>query len=58
MRRDGHHLSGHRPQSRRPAIGEREGFRTPSFFRYAIFALGMMLPAHLITMLALVLLDR
>jgi Na+/H+ antiporter NhaD/arsenite permease-like protein len=40
------------------AIAERDGFRTPSFLRYAIFALVMMLPAHLITTVALVLLER
>jgi Na+/H+ antiporter NhaD/arsenite permease-like protein len=40
------------------AIAERDGFRTPSFFRYAIFAFVMMLPAHVITTVALVLLER
>jgi Na+/H+ antiporter NhaD/arsenite permease-like protein len=40
------------------AIAERDGFRTPSFFRYAAFAFAMLLPAHLLTTLALVLLER
>ena len=46
----------------RPAVytikAEREGFRTPSFFRYTAFAFAVMLPAHLVTTLALALLDR
>jgi Na+/H+ antiporter NhaD/arsenite permease-like protein len=40
------------------AIAEREGFRTPNFFRYTAFAFATLLPAHLITTFALVLLDR
>jgi Na+/H+ antiporter NhaD/arsenite permease-like protein len=40
------------------AIAERERFPTPSFFRYAIFAFSLMAPAHAITTLTLVLLDR
>jgi Na+/H+ antiporter NhaD/arsenite permease-like protein len=40
------------------AIAERERFPTPSFFRYAIFAFLLMAPAHAITTLALMLLDR
>jgi Na+/H+ antiporter NhaD/arsenite permease-like protein len=40
------------------AIAERERFPTPSFFRYAIFAFALMAPAHVITTLTLVMLDR
>ncbi len=40
------------------AIAERERFPTPGFFRYAIFAFVLMAPAHAITTLALLLLDR
>jgi hypothetical protein len=31
---------------------------TPSFFRYALFAFAMMLPAHIVTTAFMVLLDR
>jgi hypothetical protein len=40
------------------AIAEHERFPTPSFFRYALFAFGTMLPAHIVTTIVLVLLDR
>jgi Na+/H+ antiporter NhaD/arsenite permease-like protein len=49
---------GNGPNLMIKAIAERERFPTPSFFRYAIFAFAMMLPAHMITTVALLLLDR
>jgi Na+/H+ antiporter NhaD/arsenite permease-like protein len=49
---------GNGPNLMIKAIAEREQFPTPSFFRYAVFAFAMMLPAHAITTLAFVLLDR
>jgi Na+/H+ antiporter NhaD/arsenite permease-like protein len=49
---------GNGPNLMIKAIAERERFPTPSFFRYAIFAFAMMLPAHVVTTLVLVLLDR
>jgi hypothetical protein len=39
------------------AIAERERFPTPGFFRYAAFAFVLMLPAHLVTTVALAYLD-
>ena len=49
---------GNGPNLMIKAIAERERFPTPSFFRYAIFAFAMMLPAHVIATLVFVLLDR
>lgn len=49
---------GNGPNLMIKAIAERERFPTPSFFRYAIFAFAMMLPAHVIATFAFVLLDR
>jgi Na+/H+ antiporter NhaD/arsenite permease-like protein len=49
---------GNGPNLMIKAIAEREKFPTPSFVRYAAFAFAMMLPAHAITTLALVILDR
>jgi Na+/H+ antiporter NhaD/arsenite permease-like protein len=40
------------------AIADRDGFPTPSFVRYALFAFVAMLPAHLVTTLVLAYLDR
>jgi Na+/H+ antiporter NhaD/arsenite permease-like protein len=40
------------------AIADREHFPTPGFFRYALFAFAVMIPAHIVTTLALVFLDR
>jgi hypothetical protein len=37
---------------------ERERFRMPTFVRYALFAFAVMLPAHLVTTVALGWLDR
>jgi|CZKU01.1.fsa_nt_gi Na+/H+ antiporter NhaD/arsenite permease-like protein len=49
---------GNGPNLMIKAIAERERFPTPSFFRYAIFAFAMMLPAHLITTIVFMILDR
>ncbi len=49
---------GNGPNLMIKAIAERERFPTPTFFRYAIFAFAMMLPAHIVTTLVLVLFDR
>jgi len=49
---------GNGPNLMIKAIAERERFPTPSFFRYAVFAFAMMLPAHVIATLVFVLLDR
>jgi Na+/H+ antiporter NhaD/arsenite permease-like protein len=49
---------GNAPNLLVKAIAERERFPTPAFFRYALFALAVMMPAHLVTTLALMLLDR
>lgn len=49
---------GNGPNLMVKAIAERERFPTPSFFRYAIFAFLMMLPAHVVTTIVLIALDR
>ena len=49
---------GNGPNLMVKAIADREQFPTPGFFRYAAFALGVMLPPHLLTTLALFVLDR
>jgi Na+/H+ antiporter NhaD/arsenite permease-like protein len=49
---------GNGPNLMVKAIAERERFPTPGFFRYAIFAFAVMLPAHVVTTVALVVLDR
>jgi Na+/H+ antiporter NhaD/arsenite permease-like protein len=49
---------GNGPNLMVKAIAERDGFPTPSFIRYAIFAFTAMLPAHLVTTLVLAYLDR
>lgn len=49
---------GNGPNLMIKAIAERERFPTPSFFRYAIFAFAMMLPAHVVMTFVFVLLDR
>jgi Na+/H+ antiporter NhaD/arsenite permease-like protein len=48
---------GNGPNLMVKAIADREKFETPSFGRYALFALAAMLPAHAITTLVLALLD-
>jgi Na+/H+ antiporter NhaD/arsenite permease-like protein len=49
---------GNAPNLLVAAIARGERLRVPSFLRYAAFAFVAMLPAHLVTTLALVLLDR
>jgi Na+/H+ antiporter NhaD/arsenite permease-like protein len=49
---------GNGPNLMVKAIAERERFPTPGFFRYAVFAFAVMLPAHIITTVALALFDR
>jgi len=49
---------GNGPNLMVKAIAERERFPTPGFFRYAAFAFAVMLPAHVVTTVALALLDR
>src|SRR5271167_2942651 len=49
---------GNGPNLMIKAIAERERFPTPTFFRYALFAFSVMLPAHVIATLVFVLLDR
>jgi Na+/H+ antiporter NhaD/arsenite permease-like protein len=49
---------GNGPNLMIKAIAERERFPMPSYFRYALFALVAMLPAHLVTTAMLILLDR
>lgn len=44
---------GNGPNLMVKAIAERAGHKMPSFLRYAAFALGVMLPAHLLTTLGL-----
>jgi Na+/H+ antiporter NhaD/arsenite permease-like protein len=49
---------GNGPNLMIKAIAERSGYPLPSFFRYAAFAIIVMLPAHLLMTLAFVLLER
>ena len=49
---------GNGPNLMVKAIAERENFPTPGFFRYALFAFAVMIPAHIVMTLVLVLLDR
>jgi Na+/H+ antiporter NhaD/arsenite permease-like protein len=49
---------GNGPNLMVKAIAERSGYATPSFARYAVFALLTLLPMHLVTTVALYLLDR
>ena len=49
---------GNGPNLMVKAIAERERFPTPGFFRYALFAFAVMLPAHALTTVVLVVLDR
>lgn len=48
---------GNGPNLMVKAIADRERFPTPGFFRYALFAFILMLPANIITTLALAYLD-
>jgi Na+/H+ antiporter NhaD/arsenite permease-like protein len=49
---------GNGPNLMVKAIAERAGYEMPSFVRYAIFAIGALFPLHLVTTLALMLLER
>jgi Na+/H+ antiporter NhaD/arsenite permease-like protein len=49
---------GNGPNLMIKAIAEREGFPVPTFFRYFVFAFSAMIPAHVVTTVVLVLLDR
>src|SRR5258708_56742 len=49
---------GNGPNLMIKAIAERQRFPTPGFFRYALFAFAVMVPAHAVTTVALALLDR
>jgi Na+/H+ antiporter NhaD/arsenite permease-like protein len=49
---------GNGPNLMVKAIAERERFPTPGFFRYALFAFAVMIPAHIVTTLVLGALDR
>jgi Na+/H+ antiporter NhaD/arsenite permease-like protein len=49
---------GNGPNLMIKAVAERERFPTPTFFRYAIFAFAVMLPAHAITTAVLAMWDR
>jgi len=49
---------GNGPNLMIKAIADRERFPVPSFFRYALFAFAVMLPAHVVTTLALAYLDH
>ncbi|HEX7670411.1 MAG TPA: sodium:proton antiporter, partial [Polyangiaceae bacterium] len=40
------------------ALAERAGYATPSFGRYAIFAIAVLVPIHAVTTVALILLER
>lgn len=40
------------------ALAERAGYATPSFARYAVFAIAVLVPIHMVTTAALVLLER
>jgi Na+/H+ antiporter NhaD/arsenite permease-like protein len=49
---------GNGPNLMVKAIAERENFPTPGFFRYALFAFAVMIPAHVVMTVVLVFLDR
>jgi Na+/H+ antiporter NhaD/arsenite permease-like protein len=49
---------GNGPNLMVKAIAERENFPTPGFFRYALFALAVMAPAHAIVTTVFALADR
>jgi Na+/H+ antiporter NhaD/arsenite permease-like protein len=49
---------GNGPNLMVKAIAEREKFPTPTFFRYALFAIAVMLPAHLVATLVFAVFDR
>jgi Na+/H+ antiporter NhaD/arsenite permease-like protein len=49
---------GNGPNLMIKAIADRERFPTPTFFRYALFAFSVMLPAHIVTTAVLAALER
>ncbi len=49
---------GNGPNLMVKAIAERARFPTPGFFRYALFAFTVMLPAHIVTTVVLAFFDR
>jgi len=49
---------GNGPNLMVKAVAEHERFPVPGFFRYALFAFAVMLPAHVVMTIALVVLDR
>jgi Na+/H+ antiporter NhaD/arsenite permease-like protein len=49
---------GNGPNLMIKAIADRERFPTPGFFRYALFAFAVMIPAHVVTTVTLAFLDR
>jgi Na+/H+ antiporter NhaD/arsenite permease-like protein len=49
---------GNGPNLMVKAIAEREGFPTPTFVRYAIFAFAVMAPAHILVTILLAVFDR
>jgi len=49
---------GNGPNLMVKTVAERAGHVLPSFFRYALFAFAVMLPAHLVVTAALILLER
>ncbi len=49
---------GNGPNMMVKAIAEREGFPTPTFARYAIFAFAVMAPAHILVTILLAVFDR
>jgi Na+/H+ antiporter NhaD/arsenite permease-like protein len=49
---------GNGPNLMVKAIAERSGYSMPSFGRYAIFAIAVLLPIHAVTTTAFILLDR
>ena len=49
---------GHGPNLVVKALAERAGYSTPSFARYAVFAIVVLVPIHMVTTAALVFLER
>ena len=49
---------GNGPNLMVKAIAERSGYSMPSFGRYAMFAMVVLIPIHLVTTGALILLER
>lgn len=49
---------GNGPNLMVKSIAERAGYAMPGFFRYALFAFLMLLPAHLVMTAAFIVLER